>query len=179
MSRSTRGMSGRFQLSVMQNRDVMLDLRTPVRAVVQALAISAVLVLVAGVSGWAPWVAALLAMAAIAWSAMFAPPVRLRLTKASHDDHGSSRLEVTRWRQPRVYPLDEVRMSVNDFRVSVPVCHLAFREGSTVGPTLISDEAVTFMQELIRLLRAEGRDRDAVLWSHVQALERYFRKAGY
>lgn len=126
-------------------------------------------------SGWSPWVIAALAAAASFWAWHGKPAASIELHPAD-ENGGDARLLVVRRGRRRDYRLSDLSViAVNTFRVSVPVTYLSFADGVSVGPMLTSDAGMAFLQQLIRELRRAGRDRDSVFWSHVEALERYFR----
>jgi hypothetical protein len=161
------------------NRDVVLNLRTPTRTAAQTLAVLVIVVLVANLSSWPPLALGLACLAGIMWSAAFMAPIQVRLTPADFSDGVAPHIEVARWGRRTLYPLDEMTLSVSTYRVSVPVCHMVFQNGRSVGPMLVSEDSCRFMREVIRSLRSQGRHRDAVLWSHVTELERYLDRAGF
>ncbi len=159
--------------------DVVLNLRTPKRAVTQAVAVLAGVVLVADLSDWPPWLTVTLCLVASVWSAVFRSPIRLQLVPGGPAGRPATHIEVVRWGRRTLYSLDEMTMTVYTFRVSVPVCHLVFRDGRSLGPMLVSDDSARFMREITHLVRSQDHDRDAVSWSHVMELERYLDRVGY
>ena len=140
------------------------------------LGLPGVVAVVSVASGWSPWVAAALGAAAMVWAWYDKPSASIELHPAGPDGQQARLLVVRRGRRHDYVLSDLTVIYVNTFRVSVPDTYLSFKDGVSVGPMLTSDLGMAFLQELIAELRRAGRDRESILRSNVEALERYFRQ---
>lgn len=163
--------------------------RTTVRSLPVALlwvaGIPLVALVVGNVSGWAPWIYGVLALAGLGISVVIRPWMEISLVAAptlgsgQPAASGEPSLTVRRWFGTRYYPLASIsHITVDEYKVSVPLTYIELNDGQHVGPLLTGRHSATFMRCLIQSLRDHPAPTvDEALWENVAILERYFRRS--